>query len=217
METEGLIEGEEQARGERGTRRVYHVTDAGDRAFIEWMRSPLDYQRVRDPAHLRAAYLENTSPDAARAFFRGHIARVGVASSSSGSGSCAASTPATTRCSSGASRSRPSDEHERTVAYKRLAYEGLVERATARSPGRAAASSWSTGSRPRLDSRRQARRQNTYSIRSMPSVRNASCARMPVHDRQVVEAHDERVRHARARARPELPLRRGCRHPAPSC
>src|SRR5699024_6991409 len=29
METNGLIEGEEQKRGERGTRRIYHITRAG--------------------------------------------------------------------------------------------------------------------------------------------------------------------------------------------
>ena len=74
MEADRLIEAEEQPRGERGTRRLYHVTDAGDQAFLEWMRSPLDYQRVRDPAHLRAAYLETVSPDDARRFFHAHIA-----------------------------------------------------------------------------------------------------------------------------------------------
>ena len=66
MENEGLIEGEDQTRGERGTRRVYHVTAAGEAAYLAWMQTPLDYQRVRDPAHLRAAYLENATPDAAR-------------------------------------------------------------------------------------------------------------------------------------------------------
>ena len=74
MEEAGLVEGEDQVRGERGRRRVYHVTDAGNRAFVEWMHAPTDYQRVRDPAHLRAAYLESVSYDQAREFFRGHIA-----------------------------------------------------------------------------------------------------------------------------------------------
>ena len=54
---------------------MYHVTDAGEQAYVEWMQSPLDYQRVRDPAHLRAAYLENTTSEAARTFFRAHIAQ----------------------------------------------------------------------------------------------------------------------------------------------
>jgi PadR family transcriptional regulator AphA len=128
METEGLIEGEEQPRGQRGTRRVYHVTEAGELAYVEWMQSPLDYQRVRDPAHLRAAYLENTTPEAARTFFRAHIAeweseleqweqelrRID-----------ARDNPMLVRRLA----VTPVDEHERTVAFKRFTYEGLVDRA----------------------------------------------------------------------------------------
>ncbi|SDG56630.1 PadR family transcriptional regulator [Microbacterium pygmaeum] len=128
METEGLIEGEEQTRGQRGTRRVYHVTDAGQSAYAEWMRSPLDYQRVRDPAHLRAAYLENTTPEAARAFLHGHVSewqsereqweqelrRID-----------ARDNPMLVRRLA----VTPEADHERTVAFKRFAYEGLVERA----------------------------------------------------------------------------------------
>ena len=128
METEGLIEGEEQARGQRGTRRVYHVTEAGELAYVEWMQSPLDYQRVRDPAHLRAAYLENTTPEAARTFFRAHIAeweseleqweqelrRID-----------ARDNPMLVRRLA----VTPSSDHERTVAFKRFTYEGLVDRA----------------------------------------------------------------------------------------
>jgi DNA-binding PadR family transcriptional regulator len=128
MQTQGLIEGEDQARGQRGTRRVYHVTDAGEQAYLQWMQSPLDYQRVRDPAHLRAAYLENTTPEAARAFFRGHIAewesereqwqqelrRI-----------AARSNPMLMR----RLEVTPEHDRDRTVAFKRLAYEGLVDRA----------------------------------------------------------------------------------------
>jgi PadR family transcriptional regulator AphA len=128
METEGLIKGEDQTRGQRGTRRVYHVTDAGEKAYGEWMRSPPDYQRVRDPAHLRAAYLETTTPEAARTFLRAHIAewesereqweqelrRIDERDN-----------PMLVRRLA----VTPEAEHERTVAYKRFAYEGLVERA----------------------------------------------------------------------------------------
>ncbi len=128
MEADGLIEGEEQTRGERGTRRVYHVTDAGDAAYREWMASPLDYQRVRDPAHLRAAYLENTSPDAARAFLRAHIAQ-GEGELEQWEGELrridAVSNPMLERRLA----VTPPEEHERTVEFKRFAYEGLVDRA----------------------------------------------------------------------------------------
>ncbi|WP_019182390.1 PadR family transcriptional regulator [Microbacterium yannicii] len=128
MEQAGLIEGEEQARGERGTRRIYHVTDAGDRAFAEWMAAPLDYQRVRDPAHLRAAYLEATTPDAARAFLERHI-EVWRNELAQWEGELDhidnLSNPMLVRRLA----ITPDEERERTIEFKRFAYGGLVERA----------------------------------------------------------------------------------------
>jgi DNA-binding PadR family transcriptional regulator len=128
MEAENLIEGEEQPRGQRATRRVYHVTDAGNRAFLAWMQSPLEYARVRDPAHLRAAYLEAASPEAAREFFRRHIAqwdreleqwegellRIAEVANPMLVRRLAATDP---------------EDRERTIAFKRFTYEGLVDRA----------------------------------------------------------------------------------------
>ena len=128
MESEGLVEGEDQLRGERGTRRLYHVTPAGDEAFVSWMAAPLDYQRVRDPAHLRAAYLEVASPDDARAFLRAHIAQwEGELDQWEGElrRIDARDNPMLMRRLA----VTPEDDRERTVAYKRFAYEGLVERA----------------------------------------------------------------------------------------
>lgn len=128
MATEGLIQGEEQTRGERGTRRVYHVTDAGEQAYTEWMQSPLDYQRVRDPAHLRAAYLENTTSDAAQAFFRRHIEEW-KSELEQWEGELrridARDNPMLIRRLA----VTPEHEKERMIAFKRHAYEGLVERA----------------------------------------------------------------------------------------
>jgi DNA-binding PadR family transcriptional regulator len=128
MEAEGVVLGEEQARGEKGMRRIYHVTPEGERLYHEWMRSPLDYLRVRDPAHLRAAYLETADPEDARRFLRGHIeewqaelaqweaeiARIDAGES-----------PMLLRRLS----VTPEAEREATIAYKRFAYEGMVERA----------------------------------------------------------------------------------------
>lgn len=128
MNTEGLIEPEEQTRGERGTRIVYHVTDAGEQAFLAWMRSPLSYQRVRDPAHLRAAYLEAAQPDEARRFLQGHIAEW-ESELEQFEGELrhidALSNPMLVRRLA----VTPDAERERTIEYKRFAYEGLVERA----------------------------------------------------------------------------------------
>jgi PadR family transcriptional regulator AphA len=130
MEADGLIEAEEQARGERGTRRMYHVTDAGDRAFLAWMASPLDYQRVRDPAHLRAAYLESASPDAAREFFRRHIEQwEGELAQWDGELRKIDLIDPPNPMLERRLKASPAEEHERIVAYKHFAYEGLVERA----------------------------------------------------------------------------------------
>ncbi|GAA3199870.1 PadR family transcriptional regulator [Microbacterium terregens] len=128
MEAEGLIEGEEQVRGARGTRRLYHVTRTGDQAFLTWMADPLHYQRVRDPAHLRAAYLETTTPEAARAFLRAHITQweseLGVWENELRR-IAARDNPMLIRRLA----ATPEDERDRTLAYKRFAYEGLVDRA----------------------------------------------------------------------------------------
>ena len=128
MESEGLVECEDQLRGERGTRRLYHVTPEGDAAFVAWMAAPLDYQRVRDPAHLRAAYLEVAAPDDARAFLRAHIVQW-ESELEQWEGELrridARDNPMLVRRLA----VTPEDERERVVAYKRFAYEGLVERA----------------------------------------------------------------------------------------
>jgi DNA-binding PadR family transcriptional regulator len=126
MEEGGLVEGEDQLRGERGRRRVYHVTEAGDRAFVEWMNAPMEYQRVRDPAHLRAAYLETVSYDTARQFFRDHIAQW-ERELEQWRGELThidmLSNPMLVRRLEVTAEA----DRNRTIAYKRLAYEGLVE------------------------------------------------------------------------------------------
>lgn len=130
MALEGLVDVEEQPRGERGTRKLYHVTESGDRAFLDWMRTPLEYQRVRDPAHLRAAYLESAPPDAARAFLRAHIAQwEGELAQWEGELAHidALDNPMLMRRLAATSDA----DRERTIAYKRFTYEGLVDRARA--------------------------------------------------------------------------------------
>ena len=130
MDAEGLIEGEEQQRGQRGVRKVYHITPAGEQAFLDWMRTPLEYARVRDPAHLRAAYLEAVTPDVAREFFLAHISQwEGELSQWEGEllRIAALDNPMLVR----RLEATPPDEHERTIAFKRFTYEGLVERARA--------------------------------------------------------------------------------------
>lgn len=128
MESEGLLQAEEQTRGERGRRRVYRTTDAGTEAFFAWFDEPLEYSRVRDPAHLRAAYLESADPRTARDFLTAHARQ---------------QAEALDRWQHEIDRIRsgehpvlqrrlaaiPESERERAVAFKVFAYEGLVERA----------------------------------------------------------------------------------------
>jgi PadR family transcriptional regulator AphA len=128
MEADGLIEGERQARGERGTRIVYRATAAGDAAFTEWMGSPLDYQRVRDPAHLRAAYLESATPAQARAFLERHRAQWRAELEQWLGEIDRIDTLTNPMLTRRLEITAPADR-ERTIAFKRFAYEGLVERA----------------------------------------------------------------------------------------
>lgn len=128
MEADNLVRAEEQRRGERATRRLYHVTPAGDRAFRAWIAAPLEYQRAKDQAHLKAAYLETGTDADARAFFARHIAQW---------------RDELERWEGELARIRmrehpillrrlavtPPSERERTVAFKRHTYEGLVARA----------------------------------------------------------------------------------------
>lgn len=73
MEHEGLIEGVLVPWGEHTTKRRYSITDEGTAAFRDWMNTTLEYSRERDPAHLKAAYFEWATADAARAQLEAHL------------------------------------------------------------------------------------------------------------------------------------------------
>ncbi|WP_105567610.1 PadR family transcriptional regulator [Microbacterium halophytorum] len=128
MQDAGLIEGEDQVRGTRGTRRVYHVTDAGESDYLAWMNGPLSYARVREPASLKAAYLEAATPEAARTFLEEHIAHW--------RGELDQWEDELTRIEGRSNPAlmrrleiTPEDDKDRVVAFKRLGYENLIERA----------------------------------------------------------------------------------------
>ncbi|MET8575246.1 PadR family transcriptional regulator [Streptomyces sp. NPDC005012] len=66
MERDGLLTSAEVPWGRKGTKKEYHVTEAGLAEFREWMRSPQTPQRQRDPAYLKAAYFDFADPEAVR-------------------------------------------------------------------------------------------------------------------------------------------------------
>ncbi|MFC9934728.1 PadR family transcriptional regulator [Glutamicibacter sp. NPDC127525] len=128
MESEGLITGQDVPWGPRGKKRQYTITQQGVAQFKGWMNTPLEYARTRDPAHLKAAYLEWAEPEAAREQMRGHIAhhqsllkqwQERITELEQGSNSMLAKRL----------KSTPRKDWEATVAYKRFTYEGLIARA----------------------------------------------------------------------------------------
>lgn len=130
MEAEGLLEGEEIPWGPRGKKRQYHVTEAGKVAFRTWMNTPLEYARTRDPAHLKAAYLEWADPEAAKEQLRVHIEHH--------TGLLEQWREKVTEIEDGTSAmlnrrlSKTSDaDREKTKAYKTFTYEGLITQAEA--------------------------------------------------------------------------------------
>ncbi len=74
MSEEGLLEVETVKWGSRGEKKEYHVTDAGFAAFREWINDPIEIRRQRDPAFLKAAYLEWADPECTREEMRSQIA-----------------------------------------------------------------------------------------------------------------------------------------------
>jgi DNA-binding PadR family transcriptional regulator len=57
LESEGLIEGEDAPRGERG-RRVYKLTPAGREALVDWLFGPATTIELRDESLLRLFFAD---------------------------------------------------------------------------------------------------------------------------------------------------------------
>ena len=128
MEQSGLLAGEEVPWGPRGTKTVYHVTQRGGSALREWMNVPLKYPGVRDPAHLKAAYLEYAEPPAARRHLLDHIEHHTelLQQWENQMDEIDAGTNATLNKRL---RDASPDEKHRIQRFKRFAYEGLTVRA----------------------------------------------------------------------------------------
>lgn len=128
MEADGVVTAREVPWGTKGTKREYHITDAGRDALRAWMNTTLPYARFRDAMHLKSAYFEWAEPDAARSQLRAHIAHYEseraqwqdqIDQIDSGT-----SPMLNRRLAVTTDADKP-----RTIAFKRYAYEGLVQRA----------------------------------------------------------------------------------------
>lgn len=128
MEADGVVTAREVPWGTKGTKREYHVTEAGRDALRAWMNTTLPYARFRDAMHLKSAYFEWAEPEAARSQLRAHIAHYEseraqwqdqIDQIDSGTSPMLNRRLAVTADA----------DKARTIAFKRYAYEGLVQRA----------------------------------------------------------------------------------------
>ncbi len=128
MSQEGLLEVQSVTWGARGEKKEYHVTDAGLDAFRAWMNTPTEARRQRDPAFLKAAYLEWADPESARREMRAQI------SFHQSLLDLLEHTRRTLLDRTHPTLARrlqhyPPAEHDRIVAWKVFAYDGLIGQA----------------------------------------------------------------------------------------
>ena len=128
MQAEGLLLGEQVPWGQKGTKTEYSITDAGVASFKEWMTQPLEYTRERDPAHLRAAYLEWTDATHARAMLHAHADHY-RAMRAQWQGQLESIRDRSHPIVARRLEVYPESEWERITAFKEFTYEGLVARA----------------------------------------------------------------------------------------
>jgi PadR family transcriptional regulator AphA len=128
MEAEGLLTGTDVPWGPRGTKREYAISPAGLAAFRKWMTEPVAYSLDRDPAHLKAAYLEWSDPAGARRILMAHREHYEERLED---WSMKLSEINTTTNPLIVKRLAifPAAQHEKIIAYKRFTYEGLIARA----------------------------------------------------------------------------------------
>jgi DNA-binding PadR family transcriptional regulator len=130
LEQEGLVVAEEQPRGEKAlaTKRAYGLTAAGAAELRRWVGEVAELPALRDPAYVKATYLEYGSYRDARAQFRAHRARYEALRDH-----YELHVEELERRETELLRRRlaraPEQAHDAIVAYKAHAYRGLVERA----------------------------------------------------------------------------------------
>lgn len=130
LEKEGLLVGEDVPWGTK-TKTRYAVTEAGRQAFREWMNAPATPHYSRDPAYLRAAYLDQADPDRARQYLvrqkEFHAERLAVLEATRELLQARTHPVLAARF-----EHVPPEEHDRILAFRSYAYDGMIarERAT---------------------------------------------------------------------------------------
>lgn len=128
MEKDGLLAGEDIPWGPRSKKTQYRITSAGITAFREWMNSPLEYSRERDPVHLKAAYLEWATPESALAHMQAHL-EYHTHRRQQWEAMITELRNNTNVMLSKRLNATPEPDRQRTLEYKVFTYEGLIARA----------------------------------------------------------------------------------------
>jgi PadR family transcriptional regulator AphA len=130
LDSEGLVEVEEVARGKKGTKRIYSINEEGIEEFRRWVNELLPLQPERDPYRLKAAFMEWAEPENARRQLQEHkrhyeasLLRWQQLVDDIG----ARRVPLLQR----RLERRDPREHDRIVAFKEFAFRGEVARAKA--------------------------------------------------------------------------------------
>nr|MDT0660378.1 PadR family transcriptional regulator [Micromonospora sp. DSM 115978] len=130
LEQEGLVVANPQPRGARAlaTKRPYSLTATGAEELQRWVAEVEPPAPVRDPAYVKATYLEYVSPQIAREQFRAHRAHYEALRDR-----WERHVDELELRSTALLRRRladaPADTHDAIVAYKVHTYRGLIERA----------------------------------------------------------------------------------------
>jgi DNA-binding PadR family transcriptional regulator len=69
MERDGWIAGREVIQRGRPNKRVYSITAGGRRVLLEWLRSPYEPFKMKNPPLLKSRFLAHLGADGARAKF----------------------------------------------------------------------------------------------------------------------------------------------------
>ncbi|MBM7507832.1 DNA-binding PadR family transcriptional regulator [Nocardioides salarius] len=126
----GLLDVDELPDGGRGTKKRYRITETGLAELRAWIESPTRPRPQRDPAYLRAAYLEWASPEAAREVLGVHrdvhLERLRMLEQVRVSLVERTNPTLVQRL-----RRYPAEQHDRIVAWKVYAYDGMIAQARA--------------------------------------------------------------------------------------
>ncbi|MGP6172553.1 PadR family transcriptional regulator [Corynebacterium sp. A21] len=129
MEREGLLDTAEVPWGSKGaTKTEYSLNTTGRASLAERQQEPVSYPSERDPARLRAAYLEWGTPESARRFLKNHQVHFEQLRTRSELMIEELESRTHQTLSRRLENSEPA-EHDRIVAFKVFAYRGHIARA----------------------------------------------------------------------------------------